>query len=73
VLCNFLFGSAEKQVGSSLPRQRKMGIVSQSGARDGRFCRTRLMELEAERLTGAAHGERGLDRIAHRNGYRDRV
>jgi hypothetical protein len=30
------------------------------------------MELEVETLTGAAHGERTVDRITHRNGYRDR-
>jgi transposase-like protein len=33
----------------------------------------RLMELEVESLTGAAHGERSPDRINHRNGYRDRI
>ena len=32
----------------------------------------RLMELEVEGLTGTGHGERSPDRIAHRNGYRDR-
>ena len=36
------------------------------------FAAHRLMELEVENLTGAAHGERTTDRIAHRNGYRDR-
>jgi len=38
-----------------------------------RFAAQRLMELEVESLTGAAHGERDPDRINHRNGYRDRV
>jgi len=42
-------------------------------ARDGRITvELRLMELEVENLTGAAHGERSPDRINHRSGYRDR-
>ena len=35
------------------------------------FAAQRLMELEVESLTGAAHGERSPDRINHHNGYRD--
>jgi transposase-like protein len=31
------------------------------------------MELEVERLTGAAHGERSPERINQRNGYHDRL
>jgi len=37
------------------------------------FTAQRLMELEMEGLTGAAHGERIPDRINQRNGYRDRL
>ena len=33
----------------------------------------RLMELEVEGLTGAAHGERRPERTNQRNGYRDRL
>jgi len=36
------------------------------------FTAQRLMELEVEGLTGAAHSERSPDRLNHRNGYRDR-
>ena len=30
------------------------------------------VELEAQGLTGAGHGERSPERINHRNGYRER-
>ena len=34
------------------------------------FTAKRLMAVEVEGLTGAAHGERSPDRLTHRNGYR---
>jgi transposase-like protein len=37
------------------------------------FAAQRLMELDVEGLTGAAHGARDPERINHRNGYRDRL
>src|SRR5262245_58705515 len=37
------------------------------------FAAQRLMELEVESQTGAAYGEKNPERLAQRNGYRERV
>lgn len=37
------------------------------------FAAERLMQLEVQGLTGAAHGERSPDRTNSRNGFRDRI
>ena len=37
------------------------------------FIAGRMMELDVEMLTGAAHGERSPNRINQRNGYRERT
>ena len=37
------------------------------------FAAQRLMELEVEGQTGAGYGEKNPERLAQRNGYRDRI
>ena len=37
------------------------------------FAAERLMELEVGAMTGAGYGEKNPDRVAQRNGYRDRI
>src|SRR3974390_2126097 len=37
------------------------------------FVAARMMDMEVESLTGAAHGERSADRMNSRNGYRART
>jgi len=37
------------------------------------FTAQRMMDLEAESLTGAPYGQRSDERVNQRNGYRDRT
>jgi putative transposase len=37
------------------------------------FIADRMMDLDVESLTGAAHGERSPERTNHRNGYGERT
>ena len=46
--------------------EQRFGLVDSENGR-------RLMELEVQGLTGADYGESAPDRLAQRNGYRDRI
>jgi transposase-like protein len=37
------------------------------------YVANRMLDMEVESLTGAAHGERSASRINQRNGYRERT
>jgi putative transposase len=48
------------------PRRRSV-------ARDDRLCRPTTDGARGRSLTGAGYGEKSQGRLAHRNGYRDRI
>ena len=53
--------------------QAMMGRADANFLRDmSGFATQRLMELGVGSLTGAAYGEQDVERLAQRNGYRDR-
>ena len=62
----------------TIDRMDLMGLIEKGT--DADFLRemvevisNRLMEMEVEGLTGAAHGERSVTRVNQRNGYRERA
>jgi putative transposase len=61
-----LKGLLAKSVDADLLREMTLGSSPRA------FAASRLMEIEVEALTGAGYGEKSAERLAQRNGYRER-